>query len=217
MARPYPAEPQAGRRLEAERAVEVLDRLAGCALAEVVFGADDDRAVGEPVVEDPDLGPVGVLDAGELGRHSLGQDGDDGAARVGLLEQPAEVGAGGANVAGGNEAAPDGQEVGREGDREAEQLRDLGHVLVGADAIRRHVLEHCTGMGRRLQRAARPGHAGEPVYDDGSGLDRILERREREEGRGGVAPGIRNRDVPRRERARSDRTPSLRGRPEADA
>ena len=77
-------------------------------------------------------------------------------------------------------------------DREAEQLRDLGHVLVGADPIGRDVLEHRAGMGRRLQRAARARHPGERVDDDGVGLDRVLQRREREQGRGRVAPGVRD-------------------------
>ena len=47
-----------------------------------------------------------------------------------------------------------------EGHREAEELRDLGRVLVRADLVRRDVLEHGGGVRALLQGAARAGDAG---------------------------------------------------------
>ena len=46
-----------------------------------------------------------------------------------------------------------------ERDREAEELRDLGRVLVRADRVRRDVLEHGGGVRAGLQRAAGAGDA----------------------------------------------------------
>ena len=68
-----PAEPEAGGLLEPEGAVDVLDRLTRCALAEVVLGADHDRPIREAVGEDADLGSVRVLDAREVRRDALRQ------------------------------------------------------------------------------------------------------------------------------------------------
>ena len=58
------------------------------------------------------------------------------ARRVVLLEERAQVGAGRADVARREQPAADGQQVRRERDGEAEQLRDLRHVLVRADLVR---------------------------------------------------------------------------------
>jgi hypothetical protein len=137
-------------------------------------------AIGEPVGEDADLGPVGVLDAGELGAMPSGRTVTTGTAGVGLLEQGARSARSGATLHVAMSPRRTAA-VRREGDREAEQLRDLGHVLMRADAIRRDVLEHRAGVGRCLQRAAGARHPGEAVDDDGAGLDRVLQRREREQ------------------------------------
>ena len=49
--------------LEAEQQVRVLDRLAGCALSEIVERADHDRHAGRTVGEGSDLGRIRPLDA----------------------------------------------------------------------------------------------------------------------------------------------------------
>ncbi len=45
----------------------------------------------EPILEDTDLGAVGLLHAGELGDDTLGEHVDDVALGVPLLEQRAQV------------------------------------------------------------------------------------------------------------------------------
>ena len=76
-------------------------------------------------------------------------------------------------VAGGDEAAPDRQQVRDEADREAERLLDLGlragarPTLYGVD-----VLEHGAGVGARLQRAPGARDAGLRVDDDARRVER---------------------------------------------
>ena len=178
---------------EAESAVDVLDRLAGGALAEVVDRADHDRPIGEAVGEDADLRPVGVLDAGELRRDALRQDRDDGARGVALLEQRPQVGARRADVARRDEPAPDRQQVRRERDGEAEQLRDLRHVLVRADPVRRDVLEHEAGV-RATPSACGPRPSSRTCASTttDSGSIASASGAEREQRRGRVAPRVRD-------------------------
>ena len=75
-----------GRLPQPEREIQVLHRLPGRALAEVVDRADHDPHPGRTVGEDADLGAVGPLHARDLRLDALGQHADDGAARVGLLD-----------------------------------------------------------------------------------------------------------------------------------
>ena len=155
-----------GGLVEAEEEVDVLDRLAGGALAEVVDRADDHGHSGEPVLEDADLGAVGLLDPAELGNDALGQHRDDVALRVVLLEQRAQVGAGRAHVARRDEPPADREQVRDERDREAEERGDLGRVLVVADAVGGGVLEHGAGVRARGQRPARARRPRLRVHDD---------------------------------------------------
>ena len=80
----------------------------------------------------------------------------------------------------------------RERDGEAEQLRDLGHVLMRADLVRRDVLEHEAGVRSGLQRPPGAGHARLGVDDDAVGVDRVADGAEREQRRGRVAPRVRD-------------------------
>ena len=77
-----------------------------------------------------------------------------------------------------------------EADGEAEELLDLGRVLVRADAVRRDVLEHGRSVRARLQRAARAGDARLRVDDDAVGIDRAGERAEREQRGGRITAGV---------------------------
>ena len=202
---------------QAEEEVDVLDGLAGGALAEVVEGADDDRAIGVLVLEHPDLRPVGVLNARKLRGDALGKNGDERARRVVRLEQCPEVGAGRAHVARGDQAPANRQQVRRERDREAEQLRDLRYVLMGADPVRRDVLEHEAGVRRRLRRAAGACHPGHRVDDDGAPVDRGGQAaRARAAPPSRSNPGSR-RGGPQAARAREAHRPSRRARPVWDA
>ena len=81
------------------------------------------RPAREAVLEDADLRAVRLLDAPELGDDALGQDGDDVALRVVLLEKAAQVRSRRAHVARRDEPSADGQEVRDERDREAEERR----------------------------------------------------------------------------------------------
>ena len=85
-----------------------------------------------------------------------------------------------------------------EADVEAEHLRDLRLVLVRADAVRREVLEHGRRVRALLERAAGAGDAGLRVHDDARRVDRVRERREREQDRGRVAAGVRDQRPVRR-------------------
>jgi len=136
---------QAGGLVEAEREIGVLNGLPGRALAEVVECADDDRRVGRIVCEHAELGRVGALDARELGRDTLGEHPHDRARRGCLREQRADSGVR-LHVTGGEQPAAHGEQVRHEADREAELLRDLRCVPVGADGVRREVLEHGARM-----------------------------------------------------------------------
>ena len=175
-----------------EDEVRVLHRLAGGALAEVVERADHDRAAGRAVLEERDLGGVGALHARELRRDALGEDDDGVAPGVGRLEPLAQVAGERARVAGGDEAALDGQEVRDEADGEAQRLLDLGGVLVAPDLVRRHVLEDVARVRLGLQPAPGAGDAGLGVDDDALRVDRLGERQEREQHRGRVAAGARD-------------------------
>ena len=76
--------------------------------------------------------------------------------------------------------------------REAEELGDLRHVLVRADPVRRHVLEHRARVGRGLEAPPRTRHPRQPVHDDGIPFDHILQGAEGQERGGRVATRIRD-------------------------
>jgi hypothetical protein len=115
-----------------------------------------------------------------------------------LLEQRAQVGARGADVAGREQPSPHREQVRGERDREPEELRDLGDVLVGAHLVRRDILENGAGMGRRAEGTARAGHPRHRVDDDAPGVDRGRDGPEREEHGGRVAARVRHEPALRR-------------------
>ena len=156
---------------------------------------------GGAVGEDADLGGVGALDARELGRDPLGQHGHGRGRRIGGLERLAQA-VGRPDVARCDQAAPDGEQMRDEADREAERLLDLGRVLVRADLVGRDVLEHRRRVRRRLQRPPRTRHARLGVDDHTGRVDRAGERREREQHGGRVATGVRDQRAVRREELR---------------
>ena len=108
------------------------------------------------------------------------------------------------------EPSPHRQEVRDEGHREPELRRDLGRVLVDADAIGRDVLQHDSGVGRRARRATGARHARLRVDDDARGLDRVCDRSEREQDRSRVAARIGDEPPARRAQLRE----AVRPRPE---
>ena len=115
---------------------------------------------------------------------------------------PALSDEGGPDVARRDQAAPDGEQMRDEADREAERLLDLGRVLVRADLVGRDVLEHRGRVRRGLQG---PPSTRDPRLgvDDHSGrVDRAGERRERQQHGGGVAAGIRDQRAVRRKELR---------------
>ena len=183
-------EPQPRGRVEPEREVRVLHRLAGRALAEVVDRADHDRHAGRAVGEHADLGGVGSLHASELGRHPFRQHAHDLAPRVRLLEQRAHVRVG-AHVTRREQAAAHRQQVRHERDREAELLRDLGAVAVRADGVRREVLEHEARVRAVLQRRGRR-RSSPTSRRRHVAVDDVAQRREREQRRRRVAARVRD-------------------------
>ncbi len=184
----------------------------GGALAEVVERADDDPGPGRAVGEDADLGAVGALDARELGRDPLRQHGHGGRCGVRRLERLAQIGGRG-HVTGREQPALHRQQVRDEADREAERLRDLGRVLMRPDLVRRDVLEHGGRVRGRLQRPPGAGDARLRVDDDAGRLDRVHERREREQDRGRVAAGVRDQRALPAGTAPGSRSSSRRARP----
>ncbi len=164
----------------------------------------------ERVLEDADLGAVGLLDARELGRDSLGQHVDDVALGIVLLENGAQVRPARAHEAGRQEAAPHGEQVRHEGHREAELRGDLGCVLVHPDLVRRDVLEDDPGVRRRLWGPPCTGHPRLRVHDDAGRLDLGRDRPEREQDSRRVAAGIGDETPARRAQLRE----TVRPRPE---
>src|SRR5947209_17568428 len=88
--------------------------------------------------------------------------------------------------------------MGDKADREAELLLDLRLVLVAPDPVGQDVLEDGARVRARLRRAARSGDAGLRVDDDSGWVDRVGERRKREEGRGRIAAGVGDQAPARR-------------------
>src|SRR5438128_10933222 len=93
-------------------------------------------------------------------------------------------------VAGGEQAAPEGQQVGDEADGEAELLADLGGVAMRSDRVRREVLQHEACVGARLRSSAGARDARLGVDDDAPRLDGVDEGREREQRGGRVAAWV---------------------------
>ena len=84
-------------------------------------------------------------------------------------------------------------------------------MLVLADAIRRDVLEHHSGVRRRARSPSRTCHPRLRVDDDTGRLDLGGDRREREQCRGRVAAGVR--DEPTRWRMQLGKPIRPRGQP----
>ena len=204
----------ARRFLEPESAVDVLDRLTGGALSEVVLGTDHDRPVGEPVLEDADLGPSVCWTRPNSGRP-LRQHPHDRAARVGGLQQHPQIGARGADVAGREQAAPDGSRCG---------VNETGNpsswaISARVDGPRRGRVRRFRAPSRSARSAlsVRPA----PVIPRSRRrrrirLDHVSAARERGGSRSRSSRGWRSAGPPRR-RARGGRRPSRQDPPVADA
>ena len=96
-----------------------------------------------------------------------------------------------------------------EADREAEELLDLGLVLVLADLVRRDVVEHGRGVGGGLERAAGARDARLRVDDHARLRDRAGDRAEREQRRGRVATGVGDQRPDRRRELRQRVAPGV--------
>ena len=135
--------------------------------------------------------------AGELGNDTVGKDVYDVTLGVVVREELAEVCASRAHDAGGDEPAPDREQMRDERHREAEVRGDLRRVLVHTDAVRRDVLEDGACVRRRAQRSTGTRHPGLRVDDDAGRLDLGGDRRESEQHCSRVAAGIGD-EPPRR-------------------
>ena len=149
-----------------------------------------------PSVKTPSSAVSVALHARELGRDALGEHPHRPALSAYAASSSPRTSALGLHVTGREQAATHGQQVRDEADGEAELLRDLGRVAVGADRVRREVLEHDARVRRRRQRPAGAGDAGLRV--DHRAVDDAGERPEREQRGGRVAAGVRDQPALRR-------------------
>ena len=141
------------------------------------------------VREHADLGGVGALNTTQLRRHPFVEHADEWARAVCLFERLPGV-TRELHVARCEEAAAHGKEVRHEADVEPQLLRDLRGMPMLADGIGREVLEHGAGVRRLPQRSPGAGDTGLRVHD--RTIQPVCERREGEQGRGGVAARIRD-------------------------
>ena len=96
-----------------------------------------------------------------------------------------------------------------EADREAEELLDLGLVLVLPDLVRRDVVEHGGGVGGGLERAAGARDTRLRVHDHARLRDRAGDRADREQRRGRVAAGVGDQRPDRRRELRQRVAPGV--------
>ncbi len=203
-------EPQ--RFVEAERDVEILNRLAGRALHEVVDAGDHDELAARPLDAPADVAVVRVRDVLDLGQIAAGQPHER---RVGIgrleraLDRSGVHAVGQARVDRFEDPAVERHEMRNERDVHPELLLDLGLMPMREHSVRRDAAVHfgkVRALGRRL------AGAGDPRLrvDDHARLHQASgdQRLQGKDGRRRVAPGIR--DERRRRRAPSDSARSIR-------
>src|SRR5215207_816536 len=151
----------------ARHEVEVLERLARGALAQVVDDGEDRDPAAARVEHRADLGVVGALHRAHA-RRGIDDLHEGVVGIVGRVVVAEVVGVrralGETRVAGGQQPAVDRDQVGREGHWLAELLLDLGRVAVRVDLVRAHVV----GGARVVDRLGGPAPG---AADAGLGVD----------------------------------------------
>ena len=188
--------------VEAVHEIHILDRLAGCALEQVIETADEHKPLAIGSEMEAEIAEAGVRDVLDLGQVSGGMDAHHGTGAIEVAETQFEVygllGHGEPEINGRENAARNGEQMRGELDLRGGKrklLEQLAGVAMAEDGVGREIVcgVHEVGLvGGLLAGAADAafGVADDAVVEiDEAGAEK---RRKREDNGRGVAAGVGN-------------------------
>ncbi len=195
---------KSGCFFDAEREIEILNRLPRRAFDQIINRADDEAASGCGIRNNADVAEVRVVDGMEIGHASGFVEPDEGLVRVVLLKDIRDDfsrshGLRETEVDGFENAALNGNELRGEaefGFFEAAVREHFGHVAMFEDRIRREIFRDFAEAGFERGLAARAADTAFRVADDAAFAidDTGFDERTQSEIRGGrIAAGVRDK------------------------